>query len=125
MRFTPPVQTLYALRQAIQELKQEGVAQRYDRYKASWKTLITGLTRLGLTYLVPEEHHSKIITSIHEPYAGYDFQSMHDYFYSKGIMIYPGKLDELKTFRIANIGDITSKDIEVFLELLENYLGSI
>lgn len=125
MRFTPPVQTLYALRQAIQELKQEGVAQRYDRYKASWKTLITGLNRLGLTYLVPEEHHSKIITSIHEPYAGYDFQSMHDYFYSKGIMIYPGKLDELKTFRIANIGDITSKDIEVFLELLENYLGSI
>lgn len=70
--------------------------------------------RLGLTNLVPEEHHSKIITSIHEPYAGFDFQSMHDFFYSKGIMIYPGKLEELKTFRIANIGDITAKDIEFF-----------
>ncbi|AWB42964.1 2-aminoethylphosphonate--pyruvate transaminase [Paenibacillus sp. CAA11] len=124
MRFTPPVQTLYALRQAIQELKQEGVAQRYERYKASWKTLISGLKRLGLTYLVPDEYHSKIITSILEPYSGFDFESMHDYFYSKGIMIYPGKLDGLKTFRIANIGDITSKDIEVFLELLTDYLGN-
>ncbi|RJG26539.1 2-aminoethylphosphonate aminotransferase [Paenibacillus thiaminolyticus] len=123
MRFTPPVQILYALRQAIRELKQEGMAKRYERYMASWKTLISGLKRLGLTYLVPEEHHSKIITSIHEPYAGFDFQSMHDFFYSKGIMIYPGKLEELKTFRIANIGDITAKDIEFFLELLEDYLS--
>ncbi|MCJ8012920.1 2-aminoethylphosphonate--pyruvate transaminase [Paenibacillus sp. KQZ6P-2] len=125
MRFTPPVQTLYALRQAIQELKQEGIAERYERYTTSWKTLISGLKKLGLTYIVPEEHHSKIITSIQEPYEGFDFQSMHDFFYSKGIMIYPGKLAELKTFRIANIGDITHKDIETFLELLENYLGTV
>lgn len=123
MRFTPPVQTLYALRQAIEDLKQEGVAKRYERYMASWKTLISGLKRLGLTYIVPEEHHSKMITSIHEPFAGFDFQSMHDFFYSKGIMIYPGKIEELKMFRIANIGDITSKDIKLFLELLEDYLG--
>ena len=30
-------------------------------------TLTDGITRLGLTYLVPETHHSKIITSIMEP----------------------------------------------------------
>ena len=126
MRFTPPVQTLYALKQAIEELKQEGITNRYERYMTSWKTLIRGLQSLGLTYIVPEEHHSKIITSILEPhYAGYDFQSMHDFFYSKGIMIYPGKLEGLQTFRIANIGDITQKNIEEFLELLEIYLSSI
>ncbi|WP_068619889.1 2-aminoethylphosphonate aminotransferase [Paenibacillus tuaregi] len=126
MRFTPPVQTLYALKQAIEELKQEGIEKRYERYITSWKTLISGLARLGLTYIVPEEHHSKIITSIHEPAcAGYDFKSMHDFFYSKGIMIYPGKLEQLNTFRIANIGDITYKEIELFLELLESYLSSI
>jgi 2-aminoethylphosphonate-pyruvate transaminase len=50
---------------------------------------------------------------------------MHDYFYSRGITIYPGKLDGLKTFRIANMGDITYKDIETFLELLDSYLTSI
>jgi 2-aminoethylphosphonate aminotransferase len=126
MRFTPPVQTLYALKQAIVELKQEGVKERYERYKKSWGTLINGITRLGLTYIVPETHHSKIITAIIEPdCTGYDFQDMHNYFYSKDITIYPGKLDGLQTFRIANMGDITYKDIETFLELLECYLESI
>jgi 2-aminoethylphosphonate-pyruvate transaminase len=50
---------------------------------------------------------------------------MHDYFYNRGITIYPGKLDGWNTFRIANMGDITCKDIETFLELLEQYLASI
>jgi 2-aminoethylphosphonate aminotransferase len=126
MRFTPPVQTLYALKQAIDELKQESVMKRYERYIQSWKTLIKGITRLGLTYMIPEPYHSKIVTSIVEPDCdSYDFQNMHDYFYNHGIIIYPGKLDGRTTFRIANMGDITYKDIETFLELLDRYLGSI
>ncbi|MCP3776388.1 2-aminoethylphosphonate--pyruvate transaminase [Paenibacillus sp. MZ04-78.2] len=126
MRFTPPVQTLYALKQAIEELKQEGVKERYARYVNSWTTLINGITRLGLTYLVPEPYHGKIVTSILEPdCAAFHFQEMHDYFYSEGITIYPGKLDRLNTFRIATMGDIAYTDIETFLERLEYYLTSI
>jgi 2-aminoethylphosphonate aminotransferase len=126
MRFTPPVQTLYALKQAIDELKQEGIKGRYERYTRSWETLIAGITRLGLNYLVPEKHHSKILTSILEPDCNrYDFNEMHDYFYSQGFTIYPGKLEQSNTFRIANIGDITYKDIQEFLKLMENYLRTI
>lgn len=126
MRFTPPVQTLYALKQAIQELKHEGITARYARYCKSWTLLVNGIRRLGLIHLVPEEHHSKIVTSIIEPDCDkYDFQKMHDYFYDRGFTIYPGKLDMLNTFRVANIGDITYKDIELFLELLEEYLEGI
>jgi 2-aminoethylphosphonate-pyruvate transaminase len=126
MRFTPPVQTLYALKQAIDECKQEGVKARYERYARSWETLIKGITRLGLKYIVPEQHHSKILTSILEPdCAGYDFNRMHDYCYSRGFTIYPGKIAESKTFRIANIGDIDYRDIEEFLQVMESYLRSI
>jgi 2-aminoethylphosphonate aminotransferase len=126
MRFTPPVQTLYALQKALEELKQEGVKNRYQRYVKSWETLIAGITNLGLTYIVPETCHSKLVTAIVEPdQDDYDFQKMHDYFYERGITIYPGKLDSLKTFRVANIGDITFEDIEMFLELLDRYLGSL
>jgi 2-aminoethylphosphonate aminotransferase len=126
MRFTPPVQTLYALKRAIDELKQEGVKERYERYSKSWETLIKGITRLGLKHIVSEKHHSKILTSILEPDCnGFDFYAMHDYFYSRGFTIYPGKLEVFKTFRIANIGDITYKDIEAFLEFLESYIRSI
>jgi 2-aminoethylphosphonate aminotransferase len=125
MRFTPPVQTLYALKQAIDELIQEGIEERYQRYVKSWETLIAGISRLGLNYIASENFHSKLVTSIIEPDVdGYDFQVMHDFFYIRGFTIYPGKLEELNTFRIANIGDITYKDIEAFLELLETYFQS-
>lgn len=126
MRFTPPVQTFYALKQAIIETQIEGVEQRYARYTRSWEILIQGLDQLGLEYLVPLEHHSKIITTIQEPaITGYDFDDMHDYLYGYGITIYPGKIGQLSSFRIANIGDINYEDITYFLQKLKEYLDTI
>ena len=126
MRFTPPVQTLYALKQAIIELNIEGIEQRYERFSKAWEVLINGITHLGLTHLVQKEHHSRIITTIVEPsIKTYNFEEMHDYFYREGFTIYPGKLDEQDTFRVANIGNITYKDMELFITMLENYLRSI
>jgi 2-aminoethylphosphonate-pyruvate transaminase len=123
MRFTPPVQTLYALKQAIIETRLEGIQERYKRYSESWGVLIDGITRLGLSHLVKKENHSRIITAIVEPNASsYDFEEMHDYFYRHGYTIYPGKLHQQNTFRVANIGNITHKDMESFVSLLEQYL---
>lgn len=123
MRFTPPVQTLYALKQAIIEAKEEGIQNRYKRYSDSWLTLTNGLKKLGLKYLVDDTYHSKIITSIFIP-DGVDFNHMHDYFYEKNFTIYPGKVVDFNTFRVANIGEINKNDIEDFLRLLKNYLGN-
>ena len=123
MRFTPPVQTIYALKQAIIELKNEGIKNRYLRYSKSWKLLTKTLNDLGLTYLVEAKNHSKIITSIKIP-DQVDFQHMHDYFYQKGFTIYPGKVPEYNTFRVANIGDIGTQDIGEFNKLLNEYLNN-
>jgi 2-aminoethylphosphonate-pyruvate transaminase len=126
MRFTPPVQTLYALKQAIIETRLEGIENRYARYSKIWEVLINGITRLGLTHLVKKEHHSRIITAIVEPtIPSYCFGEMHQFFQQHGITIYPGKLHDFPTFRVANIGDITYKDMEQFVQLLEQYLFSI
>ncbi|SHF39505.1 2-aminoethylphosphonate-pyruvate transaminase [Seinonella peptonophila] len=125
-RFTPPVQTLYALKQALDELKQEGVETRYKRYTQSWKTLITGLKQLQLKTLVPERYQSKIVTAVQEPCSpNYHFHDLHDYLYEKGFTIYPGKLDHLHTFRISNIGAIYPQDIKQFLLHLSEYLEKI
>ncbi|WP_343032843.1 hypothetical protein [Cytobacillus depressus] len=50
---------------------------------------------------------------------------MHDFFYENGITIYPGKLDDRNTFRVANIGQITDYDIKKFITLLEQYLTKL
>ncbi len=121
MRFTPPVQTLYALKQAIVETKKEGVKNRYKRYSKSWKVLTNFLKENNLKYLVDDKYHSKIITSIFIP-DGVDFNDMHDFFYEKGFTIYPGKVADFNTFRVANIGEIDSGDIRNFLKLLNVYL---
>ncbi|CAH2715962.1 2-aminoethylphosphonate--pyruvate transaminase [Neobacillus rhizosphaerae] len=126
MRFTPPVQTIYALKQAIIELKEEGVKERYERYSQLWETLIEGLTKLGFKYIVPAENHSKLITAILEPTCkAYNFTNMHDYFYKNSITIYPGKLKNMNSFRVANIGDLTVNDINLFLTIMEEYLQYI
>ncbi|UJF33217.1 2-aminoethylphosphonate--pyruvate transaminase [Paenibacillus hexagrammi] len=126
MRFTPPVQTLYALREAIIETMEETIPGRYERYSGMWKKLIEGLKKLGLAFLVEEQYHSKIITSIVEPQLpGYCFEDMHDYLFANGFTIYPGKLHGKNTFRIANIGAINEQDISNFLMLLETYLGGV
>lgn len=122
MRFTPPVQTLYALKQAIIEAKEEGIENRYERYSKSWEILTNALKEMDLSYLVDDKYHSKIITSIHIP-SGVDFDAMHDYFYERGFTIYPGKVAEFDTFRVANIGQIDSEDMQEFIKLLKKYLG--
>ncbi len=125
-RFTPPVQTFYALKQAIKETKEETITGRYKRYSKSWETLLKGLEELGLEYLIERNHHSRIITSVLEPKCeNYAFNKMHDYFFDRGFTIYPGKVNDYDTFRISNIGEINYKDIELFLIVLKNYLVHI
>jgi len=122
-RFTPPVQTFYSLRQAIIETKLETIERRYDRYTACWKILIEGLKRLGLKNLVPEEAQSHMIVTIYNPESPkYDFDTLHDLAKSMGFTIYPGKLSDHPTFRIANIGDIRPEEMEKFVNLLDIYI---
>lgn len=125
-RFTPPVQTMYALRQAIIETQNEGINNRYARYTKSWEVLIEGLQKLNLEIVVPIECHSKIITAIYEPsHPNYNFNQMHDELYQKGFTIYPGKVGNLDTFRIANIGNINENDMKHFLQALNDYFKKI
>jgi len=123
MRFTPPVQVAYALYQAILELKDEGVSNRYKRYCKSWSVLVEGVQKIGLSHLVEERYHGKIITSIVIP-DKIDFNHMYEYFKSLGIVIYPGKLDSLSSFRIANIGAIDYNDMKLFVKYLTIYFES-
>lgn len=126
MRFTPPVQTLYALRQAIIETKIETIIGRYNRYTACWKILLDAVKKLGLQILVPEEAQSHLITAIIEPDSSqYSFETMHDLARKKGFTVYPGKLSDANTFRIANIGDIQPEDMQQFAEFLSGYFGGL
>lgn len=125
-RFTPPVQTLYALRQAIIETKVETVEKRAQRYTDCWKVLVQAVKKLNLKMLVAEENQSHLITAILEPKSSkYSFDSLHDFAASHHFTIYPGKLGNIDTFRIANIGDIQVDEMVRFTKLMEEYFNDI
>jgi 2-aminoethylphosphonate-pyruvate transaminase len=76
--------------------------------------------------LVKEEEQSHLIAAIFEPETEkYNFDALHDLARKHGFTIYPGKLGNINTFRIANIGDIKPHEMQRFTEVLKNYLDSI
>ncbi|MBR2255210.1 MAG: 2-aminoethylphosphonate--pyruvate transaminase, partial [Candidatus Methanomethylophilaceae archaeon] len=126
MRFTPPVQTAYALRQAIIETEIETIEGRYRRYSECWKVLVEGAKRIGLTMPVPESEQSRLIVTFMDPESPrYSFEEMHDRARELGYTIYPGKLSAASTFRIANIGDIRPEEMKGFVNFLEEYMRSL
>lgn len=121
--FTPPVQTLYALRQAIDEYFAEGPENRWARYASMYEIMKKRVKELGFTFLVEEKHHAKLLTAIMDPTSpNYSFNEMHDYLFERGYTIYPGKVGDVNTFRLSNIGAIYPQDIENFLKVFEEYL---
>lgn len=124
-RFTPPVQTIYSLRAAIDEFKEEGVDNRYQRYKDNWKRVQKGLSSLSLETLVSEENSSFLMTTVLEPKGqGYNFTDFHIFCYKRGVTIYPGKVGDRNTFRLSNIGSLSPNHIdEAFIVIGDYFKG--
>jgi len=123
MQFTPPVQVVYALAQAIREFWEEGADNRFRRYRRNWEILMDGLRDLGFRILLPLERQSPLLTTVLEPDdPNYNFDRLHNALYEKGFTIYPGKLQDSATFRLATIGAISEADIKDFLDALKAVL---
>jgi len=125
-QFTPPVQVIYALEQALREYFIEGGSNRQKRYFTSWETLDSGMQKLGFRGLLPEPMLSKILTSYIEPdHPGYSFDEMHDRLYAKGFTIYPGKGADHATFRLANMGAVDAQDMRAFLAAMAETISEM
>jgi len=119
MQFTPPVQVVYALEQALKEYFAEGGENRHRRYVTNWEILDGGMTALGFRKLLPEAILSRILTCYIEPdHPRYAFDAMHDSLYQKGFTIYPGKGAARATFRLANMGNVCADDMRAFLQAM-------
>ena len=121
--FTPPVQTMYALREAAGELMEEGVPNRISHYQDIARALRDGLSSLELAFLVPREHLSNTMTSVMLP-QGVAYADLHGPLKERGYVIYKsqGRLSE-STFRLGTVGVISQDDISRFLLALEQVLG--
>jgi 2-aminoethylphosphonate-pyruvate transaminase len=129
-RYTSPTHVVLAFAQALKELEEEGgIVAREARYSKSQSLLVKRMKKIGFEPYIDESLHSPIITTFLYPDASdgkeggepFDFQDMYDFMKLGGFVIYPGKLTEVDTFRIGNIGEIYKEDINELCDLLTDY----
>jgi 2-aminoethylphosphonate-pyruvate transaminase len=109
--FTPAVQVLHAMEQALRELEREGVRLRIARYAENARVLRDGMAKLGLEVLVPPAARGNILTTFRLP-AGVTYPALHDAMKRRGYIVYAGQ-GAIATFafRVANMGTLTPADM--------------
>lgn len=123
MHFTPPVQTIYATIQALKEYFEEGEEAKWARHTRVFNAIHDGLDELGFKDVIKREWQSGLVVSVIYPDdANWDFEKVHDYCYSKGFTIYPGKISTTNTFRLCALGAIDEQDIKDFFVVLKEAL---
>ena len=126
-RFTSPTHTVLAFNKALDELIEEGgIEKRYERYFNNNRLLINKMEKLGFKTYVDLKYQSPIITSfIYPENVGYTFKEMYSYIKQRGYAIYPGKIENINSFRIGNIGEIYEEDIIKLCDIIDEFLKGV
>jgi len=123
--FTPAVQVYYAFREALDELLEEGVGNRIQRFQRYASTIRARMQEMGIQAVLPPEVQGNTLTAFDLP-EGVSYAQLHDGLKQEGYVIYAGQGQlEHKIFRVANIGALTDKDIEGFLSAFQATLENI
>ena len=123
MHFTPPVQVIYAARQALREYFEEGEQAKWERHQRVFSAIREGLTELGFQIFIPEEIQSGLVAAALYPEdENWNFEKIHDYCYERGFTIYPGKVEKKGMFRLCALGAIDGDDIAAFFKVFKEAL---
>lgn len=111
-RFTPPVQVVSALVEALRFLEVEGgPAARLAHYQKNCRVLIDGMSRLGFRLFLDESVQAPIIVTFRSPAnPRFRFDDLYAALAARGFIIYPGKLTREESFRIGCIGALEPED---------------
>jgi len=121
---TAPISMLYALREALRLVDEEGLPARFLRHRLNSEALVAGLNELGLTPLPPSEHRLPMLTCVKLPGQIDDAAVRTQLLQTYGIEI-GGGLGPLKgkVWRIGLMGEsCTEANVLTLLNALEDIL---
>jgi alanine-glyoxylate transaminase/serine-glyoxylate transaminase/serine-pyruvate transaminase len=64
---TAPVNMVYAIREALRIIAEEGLEARFARHRLNHRALVAGLEAMGLSMLVPEKERLPMLNAVHIP----------------------------------------------------------
>lgn len=119
-RFTPPTHVVAAFNQALKEYHEEGgQPARLKRYQRNRDRLIAGMRALGFRTLLNDTWLSPIIITFLSPEdPAFTFGNFYQAMKERGVLIYPGKLTEVESFRLGCIGQLHDAEIDTVLQAI-------
>ncbi len=117
--FTPAVNALLALDQALRELEEQGGWNaRHARYHQLAEQVARLLQRCGVETMLDSTEFSCVLHSYRLP-EGMSYEAVHDGLKLRGFIVYGGQGEMAgEMFRISTMGDITDYDMERLLSAL-------
>lgn len=121
--FTPPLQVVAAFEVALDLAIEEGTANRHNRYLERATSVRNGLSERGAKFLLDERDRAVSTTNVFLP-SGVSYEFLHDALKSFGFVIYAAQKVLPGVYRVANMGQISARDIERFLEAYDSVMSS-
>lgn len=122
--FTPSVNSVLALDQALIELAESGGWKaRHARYRRLADCVAARLAESGVSALLPEQESSCVLRAYRIP-PGRSYAGIHDGMKQRGFVVYAGQGALCQSlFRISTMGDISDYDLDRLLVTLEAVFG--
>ncbi|MCF8061574.1 MAG: alanine--glyoxylate aminotransferase family protein [Deltaproteobacteria bacterium] len=121
---TAPVNMIYALREALRLIAEEGLEARFERHRRNHRALVAGLEAMGFSMLVPENERLPMLNTVRIPDGADDVKVRKALLSDYGIEI-GGGLGDLagKVWRVGLMGHASCrKNVVLFLSALEGIL---
>ena len=123
---TAPINMIYAFREALRIIAEEGLKDRFARHLLNHRALVAGVEAMGLSMLVPEGERLPMLNAIRIPEGADDLKVRKALLNDFGIEI-GGGLGDLagKVWRVGLMGHASrKKNVVLFLSALEIILRS-
>lgn len=123
---TAPINMIYALRESLRIIVEEGLEPRFARHKLNSKALVAGVEAMGLSMLVPEPERLPTLNAVKIPEGVEDLKVRKALLEEFGIEI-GGGLGALagKVWRVGLMGhSSTKRNVFMFLSALGTILNS-
>ena len=123
---TPSTTMFYALDSAVQELLEEGLEMRMERYRRCSNILRDGLTKIGMNMIINKENASNTVTTValQNDIPVKEFINKME---ELGFTLYEGKKHLLKenVFQVATMGAIDENICKVFISTINKTLKKL
>lgn len=125
MCMTPPLSVMYALREGLTMLREEGLAEVWRRHERVGKSARAGITGMGLDVVACARAFSSTVTAVHSPCRSpgelnallKDLRTTHGLVLADGLGPLHGR-----SFRVGHLGLVRECDVRAMLAALEETL---